>query len=69
MGEADHMDAELRRVLEGAYPGEEVRYFSPMSIGSAPEHADEGVTSHRGHESRLALPVIRLRRKPDYSSD
>jgi len=44
MGEADHMDAELRRVLEGAYPGEEVRYFSPMSIGSAPEHADEGAT-------------------------
>jgi hypothetical protein len=42
-GKADHMDAELRRVLEGAYPGEEARYFSPMSIGSAPEHADEGV--------------------------
>jgi uncharacterized protein YhfF len=36
------MDAELRRVLELAYPGEEARYFSPMSIGSAPEHADEG---------------------------
>ena len=27
-----------------AYPGEEARYFSPMSIGSAHEHADEGVT-------------------------
>jgi uncharacterized protein YhfF len=36
------MDQELRRVLESAYPGEETRYFSPMSIGSAPEHADEG---------------------------
>ena len=36
------MDAELRRVLETAYPGEEARYFLPMSIGSAPEHADEG---------------------------
>jgi uncharacterized protein YhfF len=36
------MDEELRRVLERAYPGEEARYFSPMSIGSAPEHADEG---------------------------
>ena len=36
------MDGELRRVLEGAYPGEEARYFSPMSVGSAPEHADEG---------------------------
>jgi len=38
------MDAELRTVLERAYPGEEARYFSPMSIGSAPQHADEGVT-------------------------
>jgi uncharacterized protein YhfF len=38
------MDAELKRVLEQAYPGEEARYFCPMSIGSAPEHADEGVT-------------------------
>ena len=36
------MDAELRRVLNTAYPGEEARYFLPMSIGSAPEHADEG---------------------------
>src|SRR5450755_1708411 len=38
------MDAELRHVLERAYPGEEARYFSPMSIGNAPETADEGVT-------------------------
>jgi uncharacterized protein YhfF len=37
------MDAELKLVLEKAYPGEEVRYFPPMSIGSAPKHADEGV--------------------------
>lgn len=36
------MDAELRRVLEAAYPGEDARYFPPMSIGSAPEHADVG---------------------------
>jgi hypothetical protein len=36
------MDAELTRVLESTYPGEEARYFSPLSIGSAPEHADEG---------------------------
>jgi uncharacterized protein YhfF len=42
-GKANHMDAELKRVLERAYPGEEARYFSPMSIGTAPEHADEGV--------------------------
>jgi hypothetical protein len=38
------MDSELRRVLEAAYPGAKARYFSPMSIGSTPEHADEGVT-------------------------
>jgi uncharacterized protein YhfF len=38
------MDAELRRVLEAAYPGEDARYFHPMSIGSAPEHAHEGAT-------------------------
>ena len=38
----NRIDAELRRVLETAYPGEEARYFSPMSIGSAPEHADQG---------------------------
>jgi uncharacterized protein YhfF len=36
------VDAELRRVLNTAYPGEEARYFRPMSIGGAPEHADEG---------------------------
>jgi uncharacterized protein YhfF len=43
-GKANHMEPELKRVLERAYPGEEARYFSPMSIGGAPEHADEGVT-------------------------
>jgi uncharacterized protein YhfF len=36
------MDAELRRVLNKAYPGEDARYFLPMSIGGAPRHADEG---------------------------
>ena len=36
------MDAELRHVLEAVFPGEETRYFLPMSIGSAPETADEG---------------------------
>ena len=39
---APEMDAGLWRVLETAYPGEGARYFLPMSIGSAPEHADEG---------------------------
>jgi uncharacterized protein YhfF len=36
------MEAELTRVLEAAFPGEESRYFIPMSIGSAPAHADDG---------------------------
>jgi uncharacterized protein YhfF len=36
------MEAKLRHVLKTAYPGEEARYFLPMSIGSAPETADEG---------------------------
>jgi uncharacterized protein YhfF len=36
------MEAELRRVLEAAYPGEQARYFLPISIGSTPETADWG---------------------------
>jgi uncharacterized protein YhfF len=36
------METELGRVLKAAFPGEAARYFLPMSIGSAPEHADEG---------------------------
>jgi uncharacterized protein YhfF len=36
------METDHRHVLEAAYPGEDSRYFLPMSIGSAPEHADEG---------------------------
>jgi uncharacterized protein YhfF len=38
------MEEDLRRVLEAAFPGEGARYFLPMSIGSTPETADEGVT-------------------------
>jgi uncharacterized protein YhfF len=40
--EEKNMEAKLRRVLETAFPGEEARYFIPMSIGSTPETADEG---------------------------
>ena len=40
-GEKD-MDAELRQVLEAAFPGAAARYFLPMSIGSTPESANEG---------------------------
>ena len=39
------MDAELRRVLEAAFPGEEIRYFAPMSIGSTPSDADAGAAA------------------------
>jgi uncharacterized protein YhfF len=38
-----NMETELRRVLEVAYPGEQARYFLPISIGSTPETADEGM--------------------------
>jgi len=34
--EEKDMEAELRRVLEAAYPGEQARYFLPISIGSTP---------------------------------
>jgi hypothetical protein len=36
------MDAELRRVLEIAFPGEDDLYFSPMSIGNTLKSANEG---------------------------
>ena len=36
------MEAELTRVLELAFPGEEARYFLPTFIGSAREDADQG---------------------------
>lgn len=39
------MDRTLRRVLEAAFPGEDARYFAPMSIGSTPIHADEGAAA------------------------
>ncbi len=38
----DGMDADLRRVLETAFPGEDARYFLPMSIGGTPDDADKG---------------------------
>jgi uncharacterized protein YhfF len=40
--EEKDMEVQLRQVLEAAFPGEEARYFLPMSIGSVPETADEG---------------------------
>jgi uncharacterized protein YhfF len=36
------VEADLRQILVSAFPGRETRYFLPMSVGSAPEHADEG---------------------------
>jgi uncharacterized protein YhfF len=32
----------MNGVLEAAFPGEEARYFAPMSIGTTPAGADEG---------------------------
>ena len=60
------MDAELRRVLNTAYPGEEARYFLPMSIGSAPEHADQGAALIlSGVKTLHLLPVLGLPRWQD----
>jgi uncharacterized protein YhfF len=42
LNEEKDMAAELRHVPETAFPGEEARYFLPISIGSTPESADEG---------------------------
>jgi uncharacterized protein YhfF len=36
------MDAEIRKILELAFPGEEARYFEPIAIGSVPSVADSG---------------------------
>jgi uncharacterized protein YhfF len=36
------MEAELEQVLKAAFPGEEARYFLPMSIGSTSDTADAG---------------------------
>ena len=39
------MTPEQRRVLEDAFPGEEARYFAPMSIGGTPSDADSGAAA------------------------
>jgi uncharacterized protein YhfF len=39
------MNSDSRRVLEIAFPGEESRYFTPMSIGDTPAAADEGAAA------------------------
>jgi uncharacterized protein YhfF len=39
------MDAELRHMLEAAFPSEETRYFTPMSIGSTPSNANAGAAA------------------------
>ena len=37
------MTEDVRRLLLAQFPAEEARYFAPMSIGSTPSTADEGV--------------------------
>lgn len=39
------MTPEIRQALESAFPGEDARYFGPMSIGSTPSVADAGVAA------------------------
>jgi len=39
------MRSDSRHVLETAFPGEEVRYFTPMSIGDTGAAADEGAAA------------------------
>jgi uncharacterized protein YhfF len=39
------MNSDTRRVLEIAFPGEESRYYEPMSIGDTPVAADEGAAA------------------------
>ncbi|HMR31504.1 MAG TPA: ASCH domain-containing protein [Geminicoccaceae bacterium] len=39
------MALELRHLLEDAFPGEEARYFAPMSIGGSPSAADSGAAA------------------------
>ena len=39
------MDADITRVLVQAFPGEEARYFSPVTIGSTPTTADAGAAA------------------------
>ncbi len=38
------METIFREVLELAFPGQEARYFLPMSIGGTPADADTGAT-------------------------
>lgn len=35
---------DFHRLLEAEFPGEEARYFAPVTIGSTPSGADEGAT-------------------------
>jgi hypothetical protein len=36
------MSQDIERVLKLAFPGEDARYFSPMTIGNTPASADAG---------------------------
>ena len=36
------MDPDIERVLKLAFPGEDTRYFGPMTIGNTPASADAG---------------------------
>jgi hypothetical protein len=50
--------------LETAYPRPEARYFSPVAFGSAPEHADKGVTLILNGVKPDGHPVLPLQAAP-----
>jgi hypothetical protein len=39
------MDSDIERALKRAFPGEDARYFAPMSVGNNPASADEGAAA------------------------
>ena len=39
------MDPDIKQVLRRAFPGEEARYFKPMSVGSDAATADQGAAA------------------------
>src|SRR6516165_8002404 len=61
------MDAELRRALERAHPGEEARYFPPISVGSPGTRRRRSCAdAERGEDADLlrVLELPRLQNPP-----
>ena len=59
--EGDTMTSDAERIIELAFPGEDARYFSPMSVGNTARSADEGRSSVRCAVTTIGcLPDRRL---------